>query len=349
MKLSSTPYISFVVTSRNDNHGGDMTKRMRIFVNGLIAQCNAHKLNAELVFVEWNPEPDKPYLSEVLPSPQTGDYLSIRYIRVPHSIHKTLKFSEHLPIYQMIAKNVGIRRAAAPYVLCTNVDLLFSDALMKLLAARVLKKNHFYRANRCDIPNTIDQEADVSAQLRFAASHTTKRLGFVRAGRFDTRLVALYDRVIHHFYVPLVGLLRRDSHFKEKVMLGALDYDACGDFTLMSKEDWLDIDGYVELEMYSLHIDSMGLMSAFAKAKKQVIFPPEACSYHIAHQGGWEIDDPIEKLKFFSKLPTLEWWSVWQSGLKILLEKSNFNINSPDWGLRQHQLEEVTQNSWKTR
>jgi len=34
----------------------------------------------------------------------------------------------------MIAKNVGIRRARGRFVLCTNVDLLFSDKMVRFLA-----------------------------------------------------------------------------------------------------------------------------------------------------------------------------------------------------------------------
>ena len=346
--LANAPYISFVVTSRNDNHGGDMTKRMRIFTKGLIHQCNAHKLRSELVFVEWNPLPGEPYLSEVLPEPKDGDYLTIRYIRVPNAIHSTLNFHEPLPIFQMIAKNVGIRRAEAPFVVCTNVDLLFSDALCSFLAKKTLQKGHFYRANRCDIPNTISEEMTVTEQLDFAQTKMTKRLG--KNGHdsiFRDSQGVFFKYKALRMFLPLLRISKKLLFSKERILLDQLDLDACGDFTLMSKEDWLDIDGYVELEMYSLHIDSMGLMSAFAKAKEQIVLAPNACTYHIAHPGGWEIDDPIEKLKFFAKFPILEWWSVWQSGIKIIKEKQNFDINTKDWGLSNSQLEEITLNTWK--
>jgi hypothetical protein len=41
----SKPYLSIIAASRNDNHGGDMLKRMRLFVRGLIHQCNKFKLH----------------------------------------------------------------------------------------------------------------------------------------------------------------------------------------------------------------------------------------------------------------------------------------------------------------
>ncbi len=343
---NSTPYISFVVTSRNDNHGGDMTKRMRIFNKGLMYQCNKHQLKAELVFVEWNPLPDRPFLSEILPKPKNGDYLTVRYIRVPNSIHKTFNFHKELPVFQMIAKNVGIRRAKAPFVLCTNVDLLFSDALFQFLSKKTLKKNHFYRANRCDIPNTLTEEMEVNQQLHLAKKMIIKRLG--KKPQYDifrdkNGIFLKYQ--IFRPLIPFLIFLKKLIFSKEQIILDQLDLDGCGDFTLMSKEDWLDIDGYVELEMYSLHIDSMGVISAFAKAKKQVILSPEACTYHIRHNDGWDINDPIKKLVFFAKFPVLEWWSVWKSGLKIIREKRNFDINTKNWGLNNLNLEEVIQNN----
>ncbi len=68
--------LSIVVVSRNDNHGGDMTRRMRLFVNGLIHQCNKFNLQAELIFVEWNPPKGRPLLSEILPKAKAGDVTS---------------------------------------------------------------------------------------------------------------------------------------------------------------------------------------------------------------------------------------------------------------------------------
>ena len=204
----------------------------------------------------------------------------------------------------MIAKNVGIRRAEAPFVVCTNVDLLFSDALCSFLAKKTLQKGHFYRANRCDIPNTISEEMTVTEQLDFAQTKMTKRLG--KNGHdsiFRDSQGVFFKYKALRMFLPLLRISKKLLFSKERILLDQLDLDACGDFTLMSKEDWLDIDGYVELEMYSLHIDSMGLMSAFAKAKEQIVLAPNACTYHISHSGGWEIDDPIEKLKFFAKFP----------------------------------------------
>lgn len=74
MSNSQNPYLSIVTVSRNDNHGGDMLKRMQIFVNALIFQCNKFKLPCELVMVEWNPIAGEKLLHEILPSVTQNDF-----------------------------------------------------------------------------------------------------------------------------------------------------------------------------------------------------------------------------------------------------------------------------------
>ena len=105
------PLLSVVVVSRNDDHGGNMLQRMQLFVSGWLEQAKRHKLDSELIIVEWNPLPDRPKLSEVLKWPEDSGPCTVRFIEVPPEIHKRFKYSEQLPVFQMIGKNVGIRRA----------------------------------------------------------------------------------------------------------------------------------------------------------------------------------------------------------------------------------------------
>ncbi|MFT4600864.1 MAG: hypothetical protein ACI857_001041 [Arenicella sp.] len=341
MNESEDLYLSIVVSSRNDNHGGDMRKRMTIFINGLIYQCNKYKLPAEIVFVDWNSPNEDDLLFDVLPKPSPEDYLRIRYIVVPENEHAKFQYSDKIPLFQMIAKNVGIRRSKAPFVLCTNVDLLFSDELFEILAKRSLEEGKFYRANRSDIPNDIDSKSSVANQLIFCKNNVLKVLGKDR--RFP--IIRNDDGFLmrNKIFTPLIypiSWLKRIIAGKDTVV-HRLDLDACGDFTLMSKSDWIKIDGYAELEMYSIHIDSMGLMAASALGIEQVLLPKKACAYHISHTGGWEFANPFEKLRFFENKPCLDWRSVWSAGMELNKTKSNFDINDENWGLNDVILKEI--------
>jgi hypothetical protein len=342
MYNAQNPYLSIVAVSRNDNHGGDMIKRMRIFVNGLIHQCNKYKLACELVLVEWNPIASEKLLHEILPSVTEKDFLSIRYIQVPNEIHSRLNNSDKLPLFQMIGKNVGIQRAKAKFILCTNVDLIFSDALFERLSKKNLQEACFYRANRCDIPNSINELWTVEKQIEFCKNNTKVRNG--KNAFFPNFADTTGFMFKYPVFLPLLKFLSKVKYsYATSTLdrLNELDFDACGDFTLMSKKNWIEIQGYPELEIYSIHIDSMGVLAAAALGLKQVIFTGDECSYHIEHTGGWEFKNPIDRIHFYTKFPMLEWWTVRQAGLYMIENKKKWDLNKPNWGLMDFDLKEL--------
>ena len=168
---SERPYLSVVATARNDDHGGNLLRRMQIFVNGLIAQAKRYDLTTELVLVEWNPPDDKPSLEEAIQWPRQLGPVTIRSITVGPDIHGQLRFSKVLPLYQMLAKNVGIRRARGEFVLATNIDILFSDELFEFLAKRDLQQGTMYRIDRSDATSDVPPEASIEDQLKYCETH----------------------------------------------------------------------------------------------------------------------------------------------------------------------------------
>jgi hypothetical protein len=165
------PSISIVVTTRNDDHGGSLLRRTQTFINALIGQCKRHDLPAELLIVEWNPPVDRPRLAQALRWPADPSPCQVRIIEVPPALHARLKISEVLPLFQMIGKNVGIRRARAPFILCTNIDILFSDELMQFLASGELRAGRMYRIDRHDVETDVPVDAPVEAQVRYCREH----------------------------------------------------------------------------------------------------------------------------------------------------------------------------------
>ncbi|MBK5291121.1 MAG: hypothetical protein JJE04_05405 [Acidobacteriia bacterium] len=165
------PYLSVVVTTRNDDHGGSQISRTQTFLNALVAQCNRHRIPTELIFVEWNPPADRPPLAQALRWPESREFCSVRILRVPPSIHARYQHGEALPLYQMIAKNVGIRRANGEYILATNIDILFSDELMRHIGARRLEKNKMYRIDRTDVEADVPVDGSIDEQLDYCRQH----------------------------------------------------------------------------------------------------------------------------------------------------------------------------------
>jgi len=336
------PQLSIIAASRNDGHGGNIMKRMRLFVNGLIDQCNRHRLNAELIIVEWNPPADRPLLQDLLPRPGAGDRLRLRYIEVPAEIHSRYRLSTEIPLFQMIAKNVGIRRATADFILCTNIDLLFSDPLCRILAAGKFRADTYYRANRCDVPDGIDPEWDIGRQLEWCGRNIIRRLG--REARFpniNLEHLGLSEKAAYKKWIfDKMALLTRFLWPRAKKQYYLIDSFACGDFTLMSRQAWIDIQGYLELDLYSIHIDTLGLIAAAAMGYQQHILPAHACTYHIDHPSGWSSMGPLEKIKFLEKRPGMDYGLVFETGISLLREESQLRLNPEDWGFANCRFQE---------
>lgn len=340
MQQENRFYLSIVATTRNDDHGGDLLQRTCAFINSVYHQSHKFDLPVELIIVEWNPPAERPLLKDVLPTPPKDSPVVLRIVVVPDSVHETYRFSDSIPLYQMIAKNVGIRRAQGEFILCTNIDILFSDMNFEMLASRNLERGNFYRANRCDIPKDVMKLSSHDEQLNYAEQNVLKRLGNAPGHE------AISGPPIMFKYAWVASFLNSTVLYLWKIMKRGefphfiIDFMACGDFTLMSREDWFRIDGYVELDMYSIHVDSMALWSACALGINQVIFPYKACVYHINHEDGWESDDLIKTIRFLSNKPSLDYSIVHRAGMKMVAEGKNWGLNKPDWGWANENFDE---------
>lgn len=343
MKGKTAPIYSIVVTSRNDSHGGNIMKRMRLFVNGLIHQANAFKLPIELIFVEWNPIEGVEGLSEVLPKPKAEDFLRLRYIIVPNRIHAKYKRAAEIPLFQMIAKNVGIRRAKGEYVIASNVDLLFSSGLFEILANQKLDPKCFYRANRVDFPDGISEEMPFEAQVEFAENNVIRRNGW------DSRFQYVNVRAhgikelgpVSRWITDQIGKRHRKKQPYGEAQYYLLDREACGDFTMMHRDAWMAIKGYAELDLYSIHVDTLGIVAAKALGYSQVVFPSDACTYHIDHPSGWSSMGAVEKLKFLEERPGMDFGVLQEVTYYLLENNAHLGINSDDWGFATEDFEEL--------
>jgi hypothetical protein len=171
MSSTGEPYLSVVVTARNDDHGGNLLSRMQAFVSGWIGQARRYQIPSELIVVEWNPPPDRPRLREALDWPRDCGPCEIRFIEVPPELHRRYEHAEALALYQMIAKNAGIRRARGRFVLATNIDILFSSELAAFFAEQRLQPGRMYRIDRHDAMSQVPVDAPVEEQLAYCRTH----------------------------------------------------------------------------------------------------------------------------------------------------------------------------------
>ena len=201
----SQPYLSIIATSRNDDHGGSMLHRMQAFVEGLCGQSERFGWNAELILVEWNPPADRPPLAEAICWPTKRGKLDIRIVTVPFEDHKRWVHSDKMGLYQMIAKNVGARRARGEYLLFTNVDILFNDDLVRELCRENLAHGILYRIDRTDVRNEVPVGQGIEAMLAWARTHQLRHNRPASTIRVHPDGTPKWEKIIDPRIGPLFG------------------------------------------------------------------------------------------------------------------------------------------------
>src|SRR6266446_4359826 len=123
------PSITAVVVGRNDDYMSDFKQRLQATI-----AWNTKYLVDEVVFVEWNPPPERELLSFDL----AQRFKSLRAYVVSPEIHQALCENSKVPLLEFHAKNVGIRRAKSDWVVATNADAAFGpDIVNKILGAEL--------------------------------------------------------------------------------------------------------------------------------------------------------------------------------------------------------------------
>ncbi len=415
--MTRNPYLSVVATARNDNHGGNMLRRMQIFINGLIEQSRRHQVPTELILVEWNPPGDRPSLAEALSWQVEDELCTVRIVQVPPDVHNQLRYASSLPLFQMIAKNVGIRRATGEFVLATNIDLLFSDALFQFLASGTMQSGKSYRIDRYDVRANVPLESSLEEQLTFCDRNLlriNRKSGIEELEVAKPEPVILstaidepeiispspespkwYQRVpdsmlptlatLRKLYKSLLPTPVRDAILKsipkdathwliQKGLLTAqpipvspaedaiaaeeveapllpqwqypiLHTNACGDFTLMSRQDWFAIRGYPEWEIFSFHLDSVLLYVAHYAGIEETILEDPIRVYHVEHASGWtpqtERDQTLNRRLATLGIPQLTMEQF--DAIARLMEQTGqpLIVNHDTWGMADNPLPEI--------
>ncbi len=174
--------LSIVLAARNDEFGGNFLQRMQLSLNVLDQLCGRHNLKAEVIIVEWNPPTDEKRLLEVLTPPKS---IPLYIVTVPSEIHKTINGFDEMPMFEYVAKNVGIRHASGEMILCTNPDIIFSDEMIARFAMESWRPACFYRACRSDLSNGDIPDVEIEQQLALCRKKVDVTHGpFEAAGDF---------------------------------------------------------------------------------------------------------------------------------------------------------------------
>jgi len=341
--MHESPYLSSVMTSRNDDYGGNALRRMQVSINGRLEQLEKYGIDSEFILIEWNPPTDRPLLKDVLQWPDHLKYCTIRIIVVPSSIHQRYEYWDKTLMNVAVAINSGIRRARGQFILPGNIDLLYSDELMQYIASKQLNMNERYRIDRCDVDRDTVQYDTLHEQLDYCHSHIIQ---------------------IHEQGAP-----------SPREKLPHLHTNTGGDFHLMSRHYWHLLRGYREADILSAYGDGLLPFASYAAGVREVVLQDPLRLYHIDHSGKFNERTIGSGLPFENRLsfpflpksfnhfvlrayrilltslgyklkgsvdgiPTLHFAEYRKIARDIVAGKRPYVFNDESWGLGQDTLEE---------
>ncbi len=335
--IKNPSYLSIVLCGRNDNYGGDFIARLQRSLNYYIKYFNYYKIRTELVFVNYNPVPENPPITALVKWP-SSEWVSIKIITVPPAVHQSLtdeKIRKTYPVFEFIAKNIGIRRATGKFILATNADILFSKSLFEFLAQKSLQSKVLYRCDRLDfkakkIGSDFNEENIYKNIFKVYMQGGTFTKYFPLPTKHWINLCRKYNAFRKFVYSKssrskiLTSLPVFNQVKKQEFFLFNYPCNASGDFTLLDKKSWNQLSGYPEDTWSSAHPDSLFLMRAVhSNIKIKLLDTP------IYHQ------DHARRFDFSLKNPDIQkMYDRLLNEAEQMQENKNYRIkNNANWGL----------------
>lgn len=173
---------------------------------------------------------------------------------------------------------------------------------MEFLASGKLRPHTVYRIDRRDVKQLERYPDSVSELLQYCAENT-----FRVNGKWDSYLPS------KRWARPAFFVLTPVRFFPFPIP----HTNACGDFTLMHKDDWHKIRGFPQVISSGLHLDSFVIYAAIFSGIKQVILKNPMRLYHIEHPR----TDPVLSQNILECLKIMRF------------AKKPIILNDEDWGV----------------
>jgi len=253
---------SAVIISRNDNYGGHLNERATYAINSAIDSFD------EVIYVDWNSE-NHSLLYDIKDNLQLKGNLKHIVIPPKAASHLTQYDPEAQKCCEVLARNIGIRRAIGDYIVSTNIDII--------------------QPKREDILKLIEKNGKECFTTISRRSLIWDYIKEFQGGDYNFSNWSAFRDDAYKTSVPTPIYNNPDQYSK---------INCCGDFQLASKEIWYKIKGFEESLIYPLFADSNA-------QKKAMIYgydvEPEFDTpiFHIDHGskgwGGGGIADGINK------------------------------------------------------
>lgn len=320
------------MVSRNDNYGGKLIHRMQASIDSILKLSEKYELDAELIIVEWNPPEDEKRLSDALDFSSSSEHTEVRIIEVPTEVHNSLPGSEK-PLFEYVGKNVGIRRAKGKYVLATNADLIYNDKLIEFFSSKQLSEDSFYRIDRYDLDTVVPLDLPIEKQLKFCERHVSHVVG---ADGVYRKKLSNFPKLLHNLTVQYQWDYHKVLYDLKHLLWGLgikvgekvssvydLHVGCPGDFFLMAKKHWEELNGYPE-DMGP--VDWHSCFLAYSLGLKQVVLDDYKKIYHQNHS--------VNRGKVVDRR------KIYHLSKKMIKSGEPIIYNEENWGLGHRDLPE---------
>jgi len=275
--------ISAVITSRNDNYGGQLNERATYCFNSAIETYD------EVTYVDWN-SPTHSLLYDIKDNINfKGNF---KHIVITPEIASILTNNEPdaQKCCEVLGRNIGLKRSTGDWLVSTNIDIIHPKRKELEKAIKNMDKNTFYTISR--------RHADWKMIKEF-------HKGEIKFQEWEALRNHLCDTT-------------EERHFDEKTVNGD-DYsiiNCCGDYQMAPKNVWNDIKGFEEDLIFSLYTDTnvqkKSVMHGFGL---KALYNPAL--FHIDHGkggGGFltgtnkRTNDPHRAITFQGKTQNVDTW-----------------------------------------
>jgi len=257
--------LTAVIISRNDNYGGHLNERATYAINSAINTYD------EVFYIDWN-SPTHSLLWDIQDNLQLKG--NLKHFVIPPSAAKQLTGydSQAQLCCEVLARNIGIRRATGDYIVSTNIDII--------------------HPKREDI-ETIINESDGNTMITLSRREVTWDI--IKEFHGGDMKFQDWDKLRDYIYV------NSEERIKGEETVNGDNYsiiNCCGDFQIAPKHIWNEIRGFEEELIYPLYADTNVQKKSVKHGfgLKAIYNPP---MFHINHGskgwGGGGIADGINK------------------------------------------------------
>lgn len=258
--------ITAVIISRNDNYGGHLNERATYAINSAIDTYD------EVIYVDWNSPDGQSLLWDIQDNLQLKGNLKHFVIPPEVASHLTGHDPHAQKCCEVLARNIGIRRAEGDYIVSTNIDII--------------------HPKREDVEKVIN---DSDGNTMVTLSRREMTWDIIKEFHGGEMKFEDWSALRDYIYVN-----SEERKHEEKTVSGD-DYsiiNCCGDFQIAPKHVWDGIRGFEEELIYPLFADTNVQKKAVKHGfgLKAIYNPP---MFHINHGskgwGGGGIADGVNK------------------------------------------------------